>query len=159
MSKDPKEKPQQIILKHKNKFWHHCFKLKNAEMLVNTSFTDDPQYDKVTHSHFFHTKDSDGKIQVKSNAVGGHFHEVEVTETAGGVPRIKISGPKKEVRTKIRGRWTKIYEPIQDDMHMHEIEYLYSEELTPRQHSTESLKVQNYVANKEAQASAIEMND
>lgn len=62
-----------------NSFIHHLVKLMPAKMKKNMSYN--PHQAKIVeveHCHFFHSVDSRGVPQTKTNSVGGHYHDVSM---------------------------------------------------------------------------------
>lgn len=58
-------------------FVHHLVKLMPAKMKKNFSFNPhQPKIVEIEHCHFFHSVDSKGTPQTKTNMVGGHYHDV-----------------------------------------------------------------------------------
>jgi hypothetical protein len=119
---------------------HDLFKLLLSTMVKDVGFNPEkPVRQEIEHVHFFHTIDSNGRKQLYSNAVGGHFHACTVVET-DGVPEIKIGPPLKAVRKKVRGGWVTAHEAIrcgdEVDNHTHAVEYIRSEEIKMRDHNT-----------------------
>jgi hypothetical protein len=120
------------------------YKLGLSRFKRNVSWTDVPQIEELDHNHLFHTFNSDGKQQFYCTAVGGHFHLMEVFPGKDGeAPRVKCaSGPLKWVQRKVRGRFTKVAEPVllpegeDEDNHVHETFYLGSTEVTKRMGNT-----------------------
>lgn len=111
------------------------FKLDVADVLKNMGIDgQDPDYIKVPHSHFYHTYDSDGRKQVRCVAIAGHCHEMtEEADPDGGPPLVSCGPAVKEVRRKIKGKFVKVYEPLTDDPHVHEVVYMRSNEVAKRQ--------------------------
>ena len=150
---------QQRIFPKDRTIVHDLYKLKVASMLRNISWNAVPENVSIEHCHFFHTVDSDGKVQTTSTAIGGHFHEMEVIPQANGVAKVICkSGPMTHGKTKFRGQWKKTNVPyypedkegnIGDD-HTHEVQYISSCEITPRINNIEALKVIGEDASKSA---------
>jgi len=138
---------------------HDLYKLNVSTMLKNISWTEQPDYVKIEHCHFFHTIDSDGKIQVTSTAVGGHYHEMEVVQMPDGAAMVKCKGkPMRSGKVKVRGVWKKasvIYD--EEDDHTHEVQYISSCEIKPRINNTEALRVISAEASKTAALPDIEI--
>ena len=126
-------------LKGERKVHHDLFKLLPANMLKNESFTEMPRYVETEHCHFFHTVDSSGKVQTQTHEVGGHFHKIEVYHS-GGVPEIRVSPAMKWVKVKKYGQSTKEAVPVAHDNHTHDVQYVFSEEVTVRQTNIEAAK-------------------
>lgn len=154
----PPELPQQRVFAKDRILIHDLYKLNVATMLKNISWTDVPDHVKIEHCHFFHTIDSDGKVQTTSNAVGGHFHEMEVVPTSGGVAVVKCGPPMKHGKVKVRGVWKKTSVPYDDeDNHVHDVQYISSCEIKPRVNNTEALKVISAEAAKTAAIPDVEV--
>lgn len=67
-----------IILKGARSFRTDLFKAEVASYRKNTSWKfAQPKLENVEHCHFFHTYDSNGRPQTKTNSVGGHYHEIK----------------------------------------------------------------------------------
>jgi hypothetical protein len=131
---------------------HDLFKLNVATMRKNISFTDVPEYAQIEHVHIFHTVDSNGNRQTSCTSVGGHHHDIEVLPAVnGGVPHIRVSGPKKWVRVKRKGR---VSVPVsapdepgtehdqKGDFHTHKVTYLGSEKIQLRVANMEFAKLE-----------------
>jgi hypothetical protein len=131
---------------------HDLFKLENALLKRDLSYGGDaPLIDHITHSHHFHTVDSNGRKLETSTSVGGHFHPVTVKMSESGVPEITV-GPAMKWVTKLHGkRRTKVMLPVAFDgsdddgnpivdNHTHKVSYLGSEKVTVRQPSLEAAK-------------------
>lgn len=91
------------------------FRLEVASMRKNIGFDPkNPIWEGVPHIHFFHTRCSDGRIQVECSAVGGHKHKMTASapEKSGEVAQY-ICGPA-------------------SDGHTHDVTYLQSEEVSAR---------------------------
>jgi len=101
----------------------HSFKLLVAQMLRNISpFKNDPMIVTIEHCHFFHSFDSYGKEQKRTNAVGGHYHEIDIS-IENGKWVVKCSPPVSE-------KWSE--EVLQRDRHTHDAVYLKSEDIKLR---------------------------
>lgn len=127
------------------KIYHDLWKLEVEAMEKNISWNDVPDYQKVEHCHFFHTFDSSGKAQKFCVPVGGHFHEMEVIEEPGKMPKIVCkSGPLKWSRKKNKrtGRMERVLVPFNDvDEHKHETIYLHSKQVETRKINAEATKL------------------
>lgn len=148
----PSEPVQQRVFAQDRKLIHDLFKLEVATMVKNISWNDVPEYVKMEHCHFFHTIDSDGKLQTTSNSVGGHFHEMKVTPMPDGVAKVECVGiPMSYGKKKVKGVWKKIAVPYdEEDTHVHDVQYVSSCEIKPRINNTEALKVISVESNKTA---------
>jgi hypothetical protein len=131
---------------------HDLFKLENAFLKRDLSYGGDaPLIDHITHSHHFHTVDSNGKKLDTSTSVGGHFHPVNVRMSESGVPEISVGAPMKWVARMQGKRRVKVmtavaFDGLDDDgnpivdNHTHKVSYLGSEKVTIRQASIEAAK-------------------
>lgn len=146
-------------------FWSHAYKLVVASFkkhfLPDNIAPTPSDWQNMQHEHIFHTKTSDGKNQIHSNPVGGHFHVLNVeTGPDGTVPVVTcISGPKKYVMTK--NAYNQKVKTIVDflpgiDTHTHEIEFKHSSKVKPRTVNAEAVKVVSYDANKLAPIPGVE---
>lgn len=134
-----KEKGAQVVFKNDREMRHDVFKADLQMFKKNTSYTKG----MVTiveheHSHIYHTINSQCKSLRYSNAVGGHFHEVNVTEDAKGAIITKCGPPMRYgVRRLPNGGFKKTletckwYDGMNDknivDEHTHDMVYLHSE--------------------------------
>lgn len=124
---------------------HDLFVAKVATMKKNKSYKyGEPMIVELGHSHVFHTFNSQGRPQNRTNEVGGHFHEIEWGEDENGNPFAKC-GPAmhKIVKKSANGKKRKIVQLCQwddftgngdeddktRDKHRHEMEYINSEEM------------------------------
>lgn len=139
--KKPSASQPNLRVKGTEGFRHDLFKLKPAEMLKNQSFKKGRvQIEKVEHTHFFHTFDSNGKAQEFSTPTGGHFHEISWEVDDSGDLQAKCGPAMQYVYKKLAGRQRKKIaeikwndeemERIVVDDHTHECEYRWSEELS-----------------------------
>lgn len=122
---------------------HDVFKLLPSEMRKDVSWSDQPRYEYFVHSHIFHTVDSSGKKLGTSAPVGGHFHVMTVEQSENGVPEVRCSKPMKYVKQMKNGQPQKVAVEIEDDDHVHQIQYLGSERIKLRQINPESVKLQS----------------
>lgn len=130
-----------VEMRNQKTFRHHAFKLKCEKMTKNTSYKKySPILEQFEHSHIFHTVDSQGRTQTKSQPVGGHYHYIEFAENADGTVTAKCGPAKHIVDHKLRsGGFRKkedditFYDEKADrtitDNHTHDLEHLYSSEL------------------------------
>jgi len=141
---------QQRVFPQDRTMVHDLYKLEVSSMLKNISWNSDIENVSIEHCHFFHSVDSDGKVQTTSNSVGGHFHVMEVIQNASGAPTVKCSGPKTYGKSKYQGKYRKAIVPyypgnadegVAGDNHTHEVTYIRSCEIHPRVNNTEALKV------------------
>lgn len=124
---------------------HDLFKLEVAPMMKDLSWSDIPNYVQVEHCHFYHTIDSSGRKLLESSSVGGHFHEMFLTEQQGKAPSVVCGPPVKYVLKKVAGRWKKVTEQIKADSHVHNVKYVSSEKVQLRKMNAEYLKVQSAI--------------
>lgn len=131
---------------------HHLFKALVAKFLKNDSYKkDNPMLVPMAHEHIYHTVDSRGKPLTHCGFVGGHTHEVKVTENKDGTLNVVCGPPVKVQVTKDRnGRRKSKYVPVQFfdafagdgegelvvDDHTHEMEYRGSEVWTQAEMKT-----------------------
>lgn len=125
---------------------HDCFKLEAAEMQKNMSWIkEQPKYEQFEHCHTFHSYDSSGKKQYYSTPIGGHFHEMELTEFEDGTIEAKcVSGPLKWGLVYDEKQEKKIRKPVPvnvRDKHKHKVKYLHSEKLVKRKRNLEAGKL------------------
>lgn len=146
-------------------FVTHTFKLTLSHFkrhFLNDNEQPTPQdWHNTEHVHWFHTVTSDGKEQLYSNSIGGHFHKMEVVQgPKGTVPKVKcISGPLKYVKVKNQyGKFVKSVAPFNPgiDEHTHETQYLKSDEIKPKTVNTETAKVISMDALKTAPIPGVE---
>lgn len=153
-------KPQtKRIWKGMQTFIHDLFKAKVCKMKRNVSFVwGDPRIVDTEHTHFFHTFNSQGKPQKYTNTVGEHFHEIEWGEDDEGNlvarcgPPLRYGTHKmpngRKVRRIEKVSWKDMSENsfntegvIRDD-HVHEMQYIRSEELSLAKKGTNPLAQQ-----------------
>ncbi len=135
-----------VVLKGQQSFRHDLFKAKVAMLKKNlTSWkTGEPSIIEMEHAHMFHSHNSRGKVQTRTTATGGHFHDVKTfIDPKTGEIRAECGPPLKIVQEKRGNNYRDFVRPIkfidkrgdQDreilDTHTHEMEYLHSEELSP----------------------------
>jgi len=125
---------------------HHLYKLEIANFKANRAPDGmQPDWMDNEHVHWFHTITSDGKTQVRTNSVGGHYHKMEVVEQGAGLaPKVKcISGPLKEVVKIQYGKRTRIEVPANDlDNHTHTTKYVKSNVIVERTKNVEAAKAE-----------------
>lgn len=126
--------PEKRIYKHKRSFDHDLYKLRLGILRRNVSYQDgQDMWVRYEHVHFFHTIDSKGRPQKNSTAIGGHFHYMEKIGTGpDGLAIYKASKPMVEVWRKVQGKRRRVAVPVIGDDHDHEVDYQYSEKITPR---------------------------
>jgi len=156
----PKPKGQKRVFKGTQEIHHDLFKLKVATMLkrkpeswgLGTDELDKQDMLDVEHVHFFHSVDSDGKVQTNCSTIGGHFHIMEVAQGADGVPVVKCgSGPMHFARKKVRGKMKRVMIPVNEvDDHTHDVQYIESMTVKRRKLSAEAANVVAHDAQKTA---------
>lgn len=152
----PETKAQRVerVYKGTQEAHHDLFKLEVESMKKNTAWDGTVELVSVEHCHFFHTVNSDGKKQIYSSAIGGHFHKMELVEVEGGVPEVKcVSGPVKiaKRKNKMTGKWEKVLVPTSEyDNHTHDVKYINSSKVQIRKTNSEAAVVQAMVAQKTA---------
>lgn len=143
-------------------FKSDLFKLEVAECNIDKSWTDAPNLEAVEHVHFFHTYDSDGRKMMRTNMVAGHFHTIEYTDQGDDKP-VKItavSGPMREVKRRIKGKFVKVIEPVNsslEDDHTHKPTYRRTENVVARQISAQAVNIEAQEANKTAPISGVQI--
>lgn len=153
---------EQRVFGNKFEFKSDLFKLEVAECNINKSWNDVPNLESVEHVHFYHTYDSDGRKMAKSNTVAGHFHVIEYQEQGEDKPVkiISVSGPMRELKKRIKGRFTKVNEPVHEsleDNHTHEIKYRRTEKIQARQISPNAVNIEASEAQKTAPISGVQI--
>jgi hypothetical protein len=123
---------------------HDLFKLKVAKMRKNTAWDGSENWVSVEHCHIFHTVDSSGRAQTTCSPVGGHFHEITVSQSPGNAPTLLVSQAKQYAKKKLpNGRMVKVAVDMPDDSHSHDAEYLGSQKIRLRQPNVEAAKVES----------------
>lgn len=137
----------ELTLAKASTFFHHLYKLELSDFQKNIAIDgQEPVYEETEHVHFFHTVTSDGKEQIYSTSVGGHFHQMKITPNPKGPkhpPKVEcVSGPMRLVRKKNKyGQFVKVLEPMNDvDHHTHTVAYRKSDELRPKAANIEAVK-------------------
>lgn len=130
--------PQERRFRHSVKIHSDLFKASIEDAKKNMAWSEgDVKLENVPHVHFFRTYDSDGKQLKNTNAVAGHFHEVQVEFQKDGPPKvISVSPAKRLVKRKIRGKFVQVAEnlpEILEDTHTHTLEYIESNLVSARQ--------------------------
>lgn len=134
------------------------YQLAETKMQIRVPLTQPPEYKPTSHMHWFRTFDSDGRKQIRSQAVGGHFHMMEVIPQQNG-PAIVNCGPAvKEIQNKYKKKVLvpfipEVKEPGAEDpgdSHTHEVVYNRSQRLNMRTANAEAAKVLTMDANKGA---------
>lgn len=149
VSKETKPVPPQRKYKGHQEWDHDLFKLKLEKLKMNKSWIfRAPRLVDVEHCHFFHSVNPrTGAKNSRCTHIGGHFHEVEF-EWVNGKPVTKCGPAMKEVKVKLPGRknyvtqvrplsWPAVNQKTGEeltlvDKHTHEIDYLWSETLSPK---------------------------
>lgn len=137
-----KNNQAKIVWKDQRSFRHDLFKLKVATMKKNFSWKPkEPMIELAEHVHFFHSHNSQGKTQTNCTAVGGHYHEVTVDVLPNGELKATCSPPLCTKEHVLRSGVRKSVEAVQwfdeksgkniVDNHTHEIEYCFSEQISP----------------------------
>lgn len=147
-------------------FWHDLFKSDVKKMIKCIFFREDGKgrgamqaedLKPVEHTHFFHSHDSNGRIQTKCVSVGGHHHKITTHDEEGnplvdkaGRPYVKCSKPFRMVKFRKGKRLVTVEEEVKfemedgnvvEDGHTHVFKYEKSKELSPDK--MEQLKRQN----------------
>jgi len=153
---------QQRVFGNKFEIKSDLFKLEVAECNMDKSWNDVPNLESVEHVHFYHTYDSDGRKMVKTNTVAGHFHTIEVEDQGDNKPVkiVSVSGPMRELKKRIKGRFTKVFEPIKEsleDNHTHKITYRRTEKIQARQISPNAVNIEAAEAQKTAPISGVQI--
>ncbi len=110
---------------------HDLFKLQPANFQKNAHLPHQPRWVPMEHCHFFHTRDSRGRKMKYCSSVGGHAHEVAV-EVVDGELKAKCGPP----IVRVKGDRTAVFP---NDNHVHDVEYLWSEEVTARKVSRKAV--------------------
>ena len=138
---EPKKEEIQPVRRFKgeHKIFHDLFKLVESKYMKNIEFRPQrpPNYDHVTHCHFFHSHDSSGKQMKYSNSVGGHCHEIKTYLNEKGEIKAECGPPVIKVKSRI-------YNLAIPDKHIHKVEYKDSMEITARELNTEAAKAISY---------------
>lgn len=146
MQTEQKEKEQKIVIdEFKNAktidttnvfVKSHSFKFHPAVMKKNVSWVEKkPQFVDLEHCHIFHSYDSYGRKQTRTNAVGGHYHEIELYIENKEL-KLKVSPPMQNSGSE------KIY-PI--DTHTHSYSYIKSDEFKMRTVDANSMAMVNAI--------------
>jgi hypothetical protein len=156
------QRSEKRVFGNKFEFKSDLFKLEVAECNIDKSWNDVPNLEAVEHVHFFHTFDSDGRKMMRSNAVAGHFHVIEYTEQGDDKPVkiTKVSGPMKEVKRRIKGKFVKVIEPVTaslEDDHTHKPTYRRTENVVARQISAQAVTIESIEANKTAPIQGVQI--
>lgn len=157
-----------LTYKGTQKFRHDLFRLEPKSLLRNKSFkAKEVKLESISHTHFFHTFDSNGKPQQYSTPTGGHFHEVKWEVGADG-ELVATCGPalrtvyekrgsmqrKKVVRVKWENQYDENLPDMVEDNHTHDVTYLWSEEL-----SADTIRKRRDAQEKQAMQELRQQND
>lgn len=150
----------QRLFKQSQTLHHDLFVLEPAKFIKDTSIgktgVDQDFFVPISHQHFFHTIDSQGRTQTTCSPIAGHFHKMEIvpSQVEGEPPQLKcVSGPLRRAKVKVGGKWVVKDVPVNDyDHHTHETTYLRSEYITPRKPNIHASNVIKQVADKERAA-------
>jgi hypothetical protein len=135
---------------------HDLFRLKIATFTRNASYNENnPIYEHIEHTHFYHSIDSRGRRMDFSSKVGGHFHRVEIKPDGSAV----CGPPVHEVKVKKHGRISTEYRTNGFDNHTHEVEYRFSEKIRPTTPNVEFAKVQSKVADAQVKRESVRIDD
>lgn len=136
--------------------YHDLYKLLPADTIkkispVDPTLSDEqndqaypPEWRTVPHKHFYHTTNSDGKKQIYCAPAAGHFHEVTTHEDEDGNLTAECGPPLVMSRGKVCG--------YKNDKHIHEVEYMESEQITKRVRSKEAAKMMTAISAEETNA-------
>lgn len=121
MASIKKQEQTKRIYSNENEVDLDTFKLKVAHFLKNPApwikNAKHIEWQKMEHSHIFHTFDSQGRKMAKACMTGGHTHSVKVTEVDG------------EFELEIGPAMTEKGEFLPHDSHTHGWEYLKSDKI------------------------------
>ena len=146
----PKGKAEpKVMLRNQQVLHHHLFKAQVATCKKNMAFRKgELNIQNLEHAHFFHTIDSNGRTQTRTNASCGHFHYIEWgTDDDGNL--IATCGPAIKEYTLLKGgrtykkekalSWPGVdqggNEITVTDEHTHDMVYIGSDEIRPRARS------------------------
>ena len=138
------EESQSRVYKNSQNIDHDLFKLQVSFMKKNVAGDhQEPNYQDVEHTHFFHTVDSLGIPQEYCTPIGGHFHQMTVIPGAEGkTPKVIAGPPLKWVSQKRNKRTIRVAVELNEDHHTHPIAYVESQPIKLAQVSTEFMKYQ-----------------
>lgn len=157
-AKAPPKKQPQIVFKDQKEMRHDVFKADLQNFLENTSFTRGMvNIVRREHTHIYHNINSQCKNLEYTNAIGGHFHKVELSEDENGNVVAKCGPPLRNgVKRLPNGSFKKTIEPVTwfdgmnnrnvVDDHTHELIYQHSEMIRV----DSARKMRNAVAEREA---------
>jgi len=100
----------------------------------------DPEWELRKHKHFFRTFDSSGRKQVKSCAVGGHWHEITWHENANG-ELVAECGPAIFRKDTTKGLAKRFLRP--EDKHTHTMTFMGSDMIRRREYNIDAQKFIN----------------
>jgi len=151
--------PIKRLYREEASFYSDLFKLGVAKMLRWTGWTkvsqnaprdekgniNTPDWVEVEHCHFFHTIDSNGKMQDYCQPVGQHVHKIEVVRDPRNpedILEVKcVSGPLRWEITDKYGKRQKMLMPVPHDDHTHEMMYVKSNKINRPSMNSEAVKV------------------
>lgn len=131
-----------IVWKNNQHFDHHLFKASVETCLKNGSWKKNVvMLEKIEHTHFYHSVNSQGMAQQYTPPVAGHFHEVKwkvaengdlVAECGPALRKVQKKMPNGETKTKIEriSFYDGMNEKTINDDHTHKFEYKGSERLS-----------------------------
>lgn len=125
---------------------HDLFKLEVSKMIKDHGWGGNQELVGHEHCHMFHTIDSDGRPQTLCTSTGGHFHIMRIVKNKAGeiLDVICDSGPMEMVRKKIKNKWVKVAQPLNEDLednHRHDVRYIRSDRINKRQINAEATVV------------------
>lgn len=109
------------------------------------------EYIPIDHQHFFHSHDSDGRVQKVCTPVGNHFHEIELVYTDKG-PVCKCGPPMREggIKDPDTGEFQKGFVSFDArDCHTHNVVYIRSTKVSKRKSNLEAAKVHATISAKQ----------
>jgi hypothetical protein len=155
------EQPAERIFGSSVKIYSDQFKGSIEKMVRDDSWNEVERLIEIEHVHLFRTYDSDGKRQGHCQAVGGHTHEIIWAQDETGAAKIKsVSGPVKQVRKKVKGKFVLAYEACNDyDEHTHEFEYIKSDVVEARRTNAQAAQYLGAEAQKIPTVSGVQPMD
>lgn len=143
----------------------HLYKLVESSVIKYIGKgTDKDKYPDTTpedflnmgHAHIYRTIDTDGNRHIKTVAIAGHYHILELEwdeKNPDAAPKIvAMSGPMHTVTKRIKGKMVQVDEPINSyDDHVHDIEYVKSEKIQARSKNKDAAQ---YIAKETAKVPA-----
>lgn len=111
------------------------FKLNSTTMIKDLGWDENhPIPTPMEHCHFYRTYNSNGKKNLGTNIVGGHYHEITVSVDGKGNLVAECSPPIQNKKSeKIHGK----------DNHIHTSTYIKSEEVELRKFNADAIKTFN----------------